>query len=233
MPLAKGADATLQLGDEVAMTLDGPTYKVTLVGERAAADDGGARPRRARPDGADDARSTKRARAGAPPPIAHVVSWNCDTAAPGSGESQTKLSRMLALLRDADGRYADAIALQETRFNDHGAYLRARAAATAHGYSLLVPRGSFDAGGAMVKQQGFDTGVALLVRDNSCLAGGRLVELPPWDDERRVILYDAGTRGALVAAYMPAVSEREGRFEKRQEVRSHLYLLFARDLVHR
>ena len=43
MPLAKGADATLQLGDEVAMTLDGPTYKVTLVvaGETAAADDGG------------------------------------------------------------------------------------------------------------------------------------------------------------------------------------------------
>lgn len=141
-----------------------------------------------------------------------IASWNLNGAAPSSAKSQNqmKLPTMYAELAATSHGPPEVLALQETLLFSPEA--RSRAQELLPGFVWHGPESS---------QASFDRGVALLVRQDSTLAGGRLIELP-WDDENRVIAYDAGVRGLLVAVYMPAASGGAARLTRRHYYVRHL-----------
>ena len=145
-----------------------------------------------------------------------IITWNPDGVAPKSGANMAKLATTFQLLAAHD--IPDALGLQETLLAD--ATSLARAQQSLPGYTWFRPAGSVFA------SSGFDRGVALLIRGGGALDGGQMLTLP-WDDEHRIVAYDVEHVGLLVVAYMPAVSAKPGRFEKRLEYERHLTSLLA------
>ena len=165
--------------------------------------------------------SSKRQRH-APPGQVHVITWNPDRIAPMSGENTAKLRTVLKLLEQEEEGLPDVLAIQETMLANQAALEKAYN--DSQGFTWFRPPGS------VLPETGFKRGVALLVRDGSVLAGGSLLPLP-WDDEHRVMAYNHPC-GLLVAAYMPAVSRRDGRLEKRLAYEKHLAALLREHRSH-
>ena len=150
----------------------------------------------------------------APPLTPHhatICSWNAATVAPKSGSSPDKL---LMMLRELSFQ-PDILCLQETKFCDEKAEKRAKEATPQ--YDWHIPAGSY------CRSPG--RGVALLVKKGSKLAGGQLLELP-WDNEHRVAAYETKF-GLVVGTYMPTVSGRQGRLEKRLDYEEDLTSLLS------
>ena len=132
--------------------------------------------------------------------IASIVTWNCQYAAPASGENTHKLRRTVDLLEDELGGLPDAIALQETLFKDE-ARLSFAQKATAEYTWLCSP------GKKRVQEcnRTVDPGRGswLLIRKGGPLDGGCVLDLSEWDDQHRVVAVRTAL-GLLVAYYGPA-----------------------------
>ena len=139
--------------------------------------------------------------------IASIVTWNCQHAAPASGENTHKLRRTIDLLEDELGGLPDAIALQETLFKDE-ARLSFAQKATAEYTWLCSP-------GKKRVQECNPTvdpgrGSWLLIRKGGPLDGGCVLDLSEWDDQHRVVAVRTAL-GLLVAYYGPACTNAAQR----------------------
>jgi exonuclease III len=152
-----------------------------------------------------------------------IVTWNCEHAAPATGENQHKLRRTLDKLRKLLGRLPDAIALQETLLANQ-ARLHVAQGATPE-YAWSCPHGKAQ---RLHMLRECDSkadpgrGSWLLVLKGGQLDGGRAIDTSSWDDQDRVVALDT-RHGVVVAAYMPACCN-QAAINRQDGPRYHMHM---------